>query len=145
MTRLPRASAALAATALLLLAARPAVTAEKDKPPAPRAAKAPAFRLNVYFPADFTDAAYQKTAFQQVLSSWKPKGEAPAPGKKAVVIAIIGRDGKLLGADFNLKSGIQGFDEAALEAVKKAAPFKPLPKAYPQTSIEEHWHFEVGS
>ncbi len=141
-----RLGAPFAAIAVLaLLSALPIVGAvEEGKSASPKASKAPPYRLNVYFPADFKDAAYQKAAFQQVLASWKPKGPPPAAGKKAVVIATIGKDGKLVGADFNLKTGSPDFDQAALDAVKQAAPFKPLPRGYAPSTIEVHWHFEVG-
>ena len=143
MTRLPRAYALLAAIPLLV-AIPFADAAEQGKQAAPPASTAPALRLNVFFPADFTDAAFQKAAFEKVLAAWKPKGPSPAAGKKAVVVATIGKDGKLVGLEFNLKTGSEAFDGAALDAVKKAAPFKPLPKGYPQSSLEVHWHFEVG-
>jgi hypothetical protein len=43
-----------------------------------------------------------------------------------------------------LKSGSDGWDAAALAAVKSAAPFDPLPKSYPHPSVEAHFHFECG-
>ncbi len=136
--------ACVAASSVLLVMAFAVDHAGAGEAGAPKASKAPPYRLNVYFPADFKDTEYQKAAFQQVLASWRPSGSPPAAGKKAVVIATIGKDGKLIGADFNLKSGSAAFDQAAFEAVKKASPFKPLPKGYARSSIEVHWHFEAG-
>ena len=130
--------------ALAFLAAQVPAQAEGKAPAAP-GAKAPVLKLNVFFPADFSDAAYQKDAFQRVLSAWTPKGPTPPAGKKTVVIARIGKDGKLVGLDFNLQSGQASFDASALDAVKKAAPFHPIPAGYRASPLEIHFHFEVGS
>ncbi len=104
----------------------------------------PVLKLNVYFASGFDDASYQKAALEKVLKAWKPREPIPAPGKKTVVISTIRRDGALLDAYFNLTSGVKTFDEAALAAVKKAAPFAALPKGYAPETVEAHWHFEVG-
>jgi protein TonB len=137
--RFPSTCAVLLGLALLS-GGWPASGEEKAAP----AKAAPVLRLNVYFPADFADASYRKDAFERVLSSWKPKGPTPPAGKKTVVIARIGKDGTLVGLEFHLESGQASFDASALDAVKRASPFKPIPKGYPQSSLEVHWHFEVG-
>jgi outer membrane biosynthesis protein TonB len=112
---------------------------------APPDKKAAAPRLDVYFASDFTDTAYQQAAFKKVLAAWKPKGPAPAKGGKTVVITTIARDGKLLDAYFNAKSGSDPWDAAAIDAVKSAAPFGRLPASYLRATAEVHWHFEMGS
>jgi protein TonB len=104
-----------------------------------------ALSLNAYFPADFTDAGYAKIAMDKVLKVWKPSPPLPAAGRKAVVISTILRDGKLLQARLHMGSGSKAFDEAAVSAVKKAAPFAPLPKGYTGSSAEVHWHFLHGA
>lgn len=119
--------------AALALLAAPRVTASK-----------PVLGLNVFFASDFKDAAYQREAFDKVLKAWTPAAPLPPPGKKAVVISTVGRDGKLLDAYFNAMTGNRPFDQEALRAVKSAAPFPPLPKLFPRDTVEVHWHFEVG-
>ena len=84
--------------------------------------------LNAYFPVDFKDAAYQKATFARVQKTWSVSKSIPAAGKKAVVRASIGRDGKLIAAVVHLSSGVKEWDAAALTAVKNAAPFAPLPR-----------------
>ncbi len=106
-------------------------------------AKRPVLRLNVYFAAGFEDSAYQQAAFDKVLKSWKPAPPVPPPGSKTVVIVTIARDGTLLDAYFNLKTGNKAWDEAALQAVKKAGALPPLPPSYRQPTLEAHFHFEV--
>jgi hypothetical protein len=108
------------------------------------AALAASARLNGYFAPDFKDAAYQRKAVDKVIKSWKPPAPFPAVGKKTVVISRIARDGALVETRFNLKAGSEGWDDAAMAAVKSAAPFAALPKSYGQPVLEVHWHFEVG-
>ena len=107
---------------------------------APLRAAAP--ELKVYFASDFTDAAYQKKTYQKVASSWTRPAKSPKPGGKAVVIAVIQKDGSTPQPVLHHKSGSDDWDNAALDAVKKAAPFDPLPKGYSRSSVEVHFHFE---
>ena len=46
------------------------------------------------------------------------------------------------GPMLNSRSGLDAWDAAALDAVKKAAPFDPLPKNYSRPTVEVHFHFE---
>jgi periplasmic protein TonB len=103
---------------------------------------APAPRLQVYFAADFKDPVYQQKTYTKVASSWKRPTTTPKPGKKAVVIAVIQEDGTAAGPTLHLASGSQAWDAAAIEAVKKASPFDPLPKSFTRSSVEVHFHFE---
>src|SRR5579871_6573189 len=116
----------LALTALLLLAGHP--------------------QLNVYFQSNLGDAAYQRKAFDKVAQAFSaPKSaDCPAPGKKVVVQTVIGADGKLQSAKVSYPSGSRSWDEAALAAVRKAAPFPPLPKDFTAPSVEAHFHFTYG-
>jgi len=99
-------------------------------------------RLQVYFAADFKDSAYQQAAYKKVAAAWRRPATAPEPGGKAVVIAVIRRDGSAPGPALHYRSGSDAWDAAALDAVKKAAPFDPLPKSYSRPTVEVHFHFE---
>ena len=101
-------------------------------------------RFNAYFASAFTDAAYQKTAADKVLKGWKPVA-GPETGKKTVLIAIIARDGKLTGLRDHLMTGSKPWDDAAIAAVKAAAPFDPLPPTYTHPTLEVHFHFEAAA
>ena len=105
-------------------------------------AAAPQPSMKAYFASNFTDTAYQQAAVNAVLMVWKPAPPLPA-GKKTVVISTIARDGKVVETRFNLQSGSEAFDASALAAVK-AAKLPPLPKSFPASSVEVHWHFEVS-
>jgi len=102
----------------------------------------PGGRFNAYFTPAFTDAAYQKEAAAKVLKAWKPVAGAPA-GKKTVLIVQIAKDGTIAGLRDHLLTGFKPWDDAAVAAVKKAAPFAPLPKSWGFATMEVHFHFEV--
>jgi len=101
--------------------------------------------LKTYFASDFKDQAYQQKTHRKVGLAWKRPAETPKPGSKSVVIVTILRDGSLFEAKLHMKSGSETWDASALDAVKKAAPFDPLPKSYPRTSVEVHFHFEYNN
>jgi TonB family protein len=101
-------------------------------------------RLNVFFMKGFNDAAWQKAAFDKIAKSWVAAGP-PAVGKKAVVVATVARDGKLTDSKLNMESGSAEWDKAALEGVRKAAPFSALPKAWTNPTLEVHFHFEFAA
>ena len=100
--------------------------------------------LKTYPSSDFTDQAYLQKMHKQVGLSWKRPPTPPNAGSKAVVIVTILRDGSLLDTKLHMKSGSDAWDASAVEAVKKAAPLEPLPKSYPRTSVEVHFHFEYN-
>jgi protein TonB len=58
-----------------------------------------------------------------------------------VVIVTIRKDGTASAPALHMKSGSDAWDAAAMEAVRKAAPFDPLPKSYRPPSVEVHFHF----
>jgi protein TonB len=100
--------------------------------------------LNVYFQKTLTDREYQKKVFEKVSKAWKMPSSLPAVGKKAVVQAVITREGKLASAIVSMASGSKAWDEAALAAVKEAAPFGPLPAGYAYPSVEIHFNFALA-
>src|SRR5258706_4021034 len=104
----------------------------------------PGGRFNAYFTPAFTDAAYQKEAAAKVLKAWKPAAGAPA-GKKTVLIAQIATDGKLAGLREHVLTGFKPWDDAAVAAVKNAAPLAPLPKSWGVPTMEVHFHFQVAA
>lgn len=100
--------------------------------------------LNVYFQKTLTDTAYQKKVFEKVAEVWKMPASPPAVGKKTVVQAVITKEGKLASAMVSMASGSRAWDDAALAAVKAAAPFGALPKEYAYPSVEIHFHFALA-
>ncbi len=121
----------LALAAVLVLALAPVALAAAGSP-----------RLQAFFQQDLTDAAYQQKVYSRVAGKWRQPGAKarPALGKKVVVRAVIGRDGKLVSTDIAIESGSKAWDDAALAAVKKAAPFPPLPASFPLATLDAHFH-----
>lgn len=114
---------------------------------APRAQAAPPrAQLQIFFQSTLQDAAYQQQVFGRLAKAWRQPaaGKAPQPGRKAVVQAVVARDGGLDAVVVSLESGSKAWDAAALAAVKKAAPFAPLPASYNQKAVEVHFHFGWG-
>lgn len=101
-------------------------------------------RFQAYFTPAFTDAAYQKAVAAKISKVWKPVAGAPV-GKKTVLIALIGKDGKLEGLRDNMTTGYKPWDDAAVAAVKAAAPFAPLPSTWVYPTLEVHFHFEAAA
>jgi protein TonB len=132
MNSMNRVGSALVMAILLLAGAAPA-QAGKIVP-----------RFTAYFTPAFTDAAYQKVAADKVLKAWKAPAGAPV-GKKTVLIALIGSDGKLAGLRDHMTTGFKPWDDAAIAAVKAAAPFPPLPKSWGFPTMEVHFHFEAAA
>ena len=58
---------------------------------------------------------------------------------------MIGRDGKLMGLRDHMMTGSKPWDDAAIAAVKAAAPFDALPAPYPEPTLEVHFHFEAAA
>jgi periplasmic protein TonB len=106
--------------------------------------QAAAPKLTVYFAADFKDPFYQQKTYTKVASAWRRPAQTPKPGGKAVVNTVIQQDGSATQIFLHYKSGSDAWDAAALEAVRRAAPFDPLPKDYPRPSVEVHFHFEYS-
>jgi protein TonB len=101
--------------------------------------------LECYFQTTLKDPAYQKKTFEKVAAKWKtpPPDQIPAVGKKAVVQAVITKDGALATTEVSTSSGRKGWDAAALSAVKAAAPFDPLPAGFAYPSVQVHFHVSV--
>jgi TonB family protein len=100
--------------------------------------------LKTYPSSDFTDTAYMQKVHEKVGRAWKRPAEPPRQGSKSVVIATWLRDGSLMEAKLHHRSGSEAWDASALAAVRSAAPIEPLPKSYPRTSLEVHFHFEYN-
>ena len=101
--------------------------------------------MKSYPSAELRDPGYHKSVHQKVGGVWQRPAQPPKEGSKAVVIATILRDGSLMeGPRLHMKSGSDAWDAAAIDAVKRASPFPALPKGYPRTSLEVHFHFEYN-
>lgn len=121
----------LALVTLLALAVAPVALAAAGSP-----------RLEAFFQNELKSADYQQKVYSRVAGKWRQPGAkgSPALGRKTVVQAVIGRDGKLVSAEVSMASGSKAWDAAALAAVKKSAPFPPLPASYSLSTLDAHFH-----
>jgi len=85
---------------------------------------------------DFTYAYYLDRMLSLIDAQWARP--AMGSGVKAVIFFRIGRDGKMSDLQVEQSSGYDSFDLAALRAVKNAAPFPPLPRAYKNEDLGVH-------
>ena len=86
---------------------------------------------------------YLKEYFSYVTrktrTNWNiPRGQEE---KKVTILYKIAKNGDLLDAKVIKSSGSAKADKAALEAVKKSAPFNPLPKQYTGNNLEIQYTF----
>jgi len=118
------------------VAASSATPAPAAKPQAQRdvPAAAPAARQG---DVDARMQAYYAAIWARIKGQWAlPKGILPGDNLEAVLHARILGNGTLNEVDFEKRSGNRFFDESALKAVRKAAPFPPLPEWVREGSIE---------
>lgn len=97
-------------------------------------------QLNAYFQSTLTDRGYQKKVLDRVLARFRQPKQLPKPGNKAVVQAVLDREGRLVSTTVSYSSGEPAWDAAAESAVKQAAPFPKLPDSYTFPTVEAHFH-----
>ncbi|MBX9695066.1 MAG: TonB family protein [Cyanobacteria bacterium] len=77
---------------------------------------------------DIDFAPFMADLQRRIKRAWfPPKG----PTQKAVVRFNISLDGSMRDMKLQTSSGVSAYDQAAMNAVKNAAPFKPLPEGAP--------------
>lgn len=80
---------------------------------------------------------YANVVSAKVHNNWSIPPELKPRGSIETIIEIkIMRDGTLAYAGFEKRSGNSFFDESAMKAVKKSAPFPQLPGVYPYSTLE---------
>lgn len=90
---------------------------------------------NLAFSQDFDiyKVAYIQRIQNKVKSNWVlPHGQVD---EKTVVILKINKDGKIINANITDKSGDEEFDQNALTAIYKSAPFESIPKGINNDNI----------
>lgn len=85
---------------------------------------------------------YMRDLQRRIKMNWNPpKGNE---SKRVVLMFKIAKDGRLLSCSVFKTSGLQSADQAALDAVKLTAPFKPLPAEYKNSSIDIQFTFDYN-
>jgi colicin import membrane protein len=121
-------------------AATPAApkTAEPVSPAAPEA-KAPSTSQPPAGDAEMNAKmkAYYAMIWSRIKGKWAlPQGILPGEQLETVIDVTILRTGAVMEINFEKRSGNRYFDESALKAIRKAAPFPPLPAWIGERSLD---------
>ena len=85
---------------------------------------------------------YMKELQRRIKMNWDPpKGNE---SKRVVLLFSIARDGRLLNVKIHRSSGLQSADNAAIDAVKLTAPFRPLPPDFKGQSVDIQFTFDYN-
>ncbi|MCM1264894.1 MAG: TonB C-terminal domain-containing protein [Candidatus Gastranaerophilales bacterium] len=83
---------------------------------------------------------YMRDLQKRIKANWTPpKGNE---SKKVVLLFKIAKNGNLLSCRVHKSSGVSAVDQAALNAVKITAPFRPLPSEYKGESVDIQFTFD---
>lgn len=85
---------------------------------------------------------YMKNLQKQIKHNWSPPSQKSS--KKTVALFKIKKDGTLSGLKILNSSGNEKYDQRALEAIKKTAPFLPLPEDFNGKSIDIQFTFDYN-
>lgn len=85
---------------------------------------------------------YMRELQRRIKMNWNPpKGNE---SKRVVLLFKIAKDGRLLSCSVYKSSGLPSADNAAINAVKLTAPFKPLPSDFKGQSIDIQFTFDYN-
>ena len=85
---------------------------------------------------------YMRELQREIKRRWNPpRGNK---SKRVVVLFKVSKDGRLLSLSIDTTSGEQDSDLAAINAVKAAAPFRPLPVEYRGNDIDIQFTFDYN-
>ena len=94
----------------------------------------------------YNGAEYFKPYMEKLQKKIKSKWHPPKGYKTAstVVFFQIDRQGNILNTKVIKSSDIQGYDEAAIKAIKKASPFEPLPAEYKGKTVDVQFNLDYN-
>ena len=85
---------------------------------------------------------YMKELQRRIKMKWDPpKGNE---SKRVILLFTISRDGRLMSVKVHRSSGLQAADNAAVNAVKLTAPFRPLPPEFKGNSVDIQFTFDYN-
>lgn len=86
---------------------------------------------------------YLKSLQEKIKSNWNPPNDAIS--KKNLFLFKILKDGSLSNLKLLQTSGHQNYDQQALIAINKSAPFDPLPNEFSKKSIDVQFTFDYNA
>lgn len=119
-------------------AAATAATPKTAEPAPPEAKAAPASASSAGdVDMNAKMRAYYAMIWSRIKGKWAlPQGILPGEKLEAVIDVTILRTGGVMEMNFEKRSGNRYFDESAMKAIQKAAPFPPLPAWVGERSLE---------
>ena len=85
---------------------------------------------------------YMRELEQRIKRNWIPPKEETS--KRVVVTFTVAKDGKLLEQHITKSSGAPLADKAAIDTIKKTAPFRPLPEEFKGYSVPIEFTFDYN-
>jgi TonB family protein len=89
------------------------------------------------FPFSYYLAAIER----KVSENWFSGVSSGAEGHTCVIVFRLRRDGRIADVRIEQGSGNSYFDRSAMRAIRSAAPFPPLPKAFTNDYLSIHFTF----
>lgn len=85
---------------------------------------------------------YMRRMQMKIKSNWEPPEQETS--KRVVVFYTIKKNGKLGSYKVLKTSGSRTLDRAAIRALKKSAPFEPLPEGFTKDYVEVQFTFDYN-
>ncbi|MBC7881698.1 MAG: TonB family protein [Anaerolineae bacterium] len=95
---------------------------------------------------DETFSSYIATLKLQVRRFWKPEYILPSSGSSyhGILTFDVKRNGKIDNLHVTCSSGNRVYDQYAVKAIERSAPFNPLPKTYKEKKITINFTFDMS-
>ncbi|MEI6126006.1 MAG: TonB family protein, partial [Pseudomonadota bacterium] len=80
---------------------------------------------------------YYRTIWNKIQQAWVlPPYDKKSGHLETIVVITISREGKILGMEFEKKSGDENLDNSVIRAIKKADPLPPFPPDLKESVME---------
>ena len=86
--------------------------------------------------------SYMRRMQMKIKSNWEPPKQETS--KRVVVFYTIKKNGKLGSYKILTSSGNKELDKAAIKALKKSAPFEPLPEGFTKDHVDVQFTFDYN-
>lgn len=106
---------------------------------APRASEVSPDQVSIAAARDQAMGAYQQSVNLQIEQNWQEVSVTSS--RQATVRFVIDRSGNVVNVELVQSSGLAATDEAAIAAIRAAAPFNPLPDLYEAETLAIRFTF----
>lgn len=106
---------------------------------APRASEVSPDQVSIAAARDQAIGAYQESVNLQIEQNWQDVSVTSS--RQATVRFVVDRSGTVVNVELIQSSGLAATDEAAIAAIRAAAPFNPLPDLYEAETLAIRFTF----